>query len=485
MQDVIITPHAPILVESTRSLGHSFESALADIIDNCISWGAENVHINFRSKDNPYVAIIDDASGMNEDELVAALRYGSKSSLDSRPKTDLGRFGLGLKVASLSQCRRLTVVTKKDNIIRAVRWDLDYVIKRKNWALIRLEENEINNLQHIDILMNQKSGTIVIWENFDRLFKESANPQKLFDEKIEIARSHVALVYHRYLSEIKPLKIFFNGLRVEAMDPFLEDNPATQPLPEQELVIDQCKIRVKPYVLPYVSKLSQSDRKLMVDSNLKHSQGFYVYRNKRLIIWGTWFRLINQFELNKLARVRVDIPNTLDSIWEIDVKKSTASLPDIVKHSLISIVKNTVGVSERVYRYRGRNVKTDDLIHVWHLIDERGTYRYYVNKDFPLYKVLESSLEEKQLNQLDSLIKTIEDAFPYGDVYYRTAKSNNAVQPAELQFDEVYKIAVSIIDSLKEAGGDIKGFISNIDKYDFFIKYPDVIKAIRKEYEND
>lgn len=485
MKVTILEPYAPILVESTRSLGHSFESAMADVIDNSIGKGAKEINVNFRSIDNPYVAIIDNACGMDENELVAAMRYGSRSSLETRDKNDLGRFGLGLKVASLSQCRRLTVVTKKDDIISSARWDLDFVIEKKNWALIRLENDEIENLPYIDVLKSYKSGTIVIWEDFDRLLNGSTRPQKLFDEKIEIARSHIALVYHRFLNAVRPLKIYFNGLRVEAVDPFLEDNPATQPLPEQALEVDHRVIKVKPYVLPYVSKLSAKDRRLIVDSNLKHSQGFYVYRNKRLIIWGTWFKLISQFELNKLARVRVDIPNSLDSIWEIDIKKSTATLPDIVKHNLVAIVERTVGASERVYKYRGRSINSDDIIHVWNLIDDRGSYKYLVNKEVPIYKAFEATLDEKQLNNLDSLIKMVENAFPYGDIYYRAVKGGNNAPPADMEFDEVYKIAVNMIDNLKETGEDVPSFINKMDKYDFFLKYPDVIKAIRKEYENE
>jgi len=485
MKDLVLNPYAPILVESTRSLGHSFESALADIIDNSISKGAKVINVNFQSIDNPYVAIIDDACGMDRKELIDAMRYGSRNPLEIREKNDLGRFGLGLKVASLSQCRKLTVITKKNGAISSARWDLDHVIKKRDWILMCMEGDEIDKLQHVDVLKKQKSGTIVIWEDFDRLFNGSAQPQKMFDEKIEIARSHISLVFHRFLGTVNPLKINFNGLKVDAIDPFLENNPATQPLPEQELVIDKSSIKVKPYVLPYTSKLSAKDRKLMVDTNLKHSQGFYIYRNKRLIIWGTWFRLISQFELNKLARVRVDIPNTLDSIWEIDVKKSTATLPDIVKHNLVAIVERTVGVSESVYKYRGRNINTDDITHVWDLIDDRGAYRYVINKESPIFKALEASLSEKKLNYLDSLIKTLEDAFPYGDIYYRTAKNENNAQQSELEFDEVYKIAINMIDSLRETDGDIHSFINKMDKYDFFMKYPDVIKAIRKEYENE
>jgi hypothetical protein len=485
MKEVILTPFAPILVESTRSIGYSFEAALSDVIDNSIGKGAKNVNINFRSIEYPYIAIIDDACGMDESELELAMRFGSRSSLDARDANDLGRFGLGLKLASLSQCRKVTVVTKKDGCINGARWDLDHVIEKRDWVLLRLENAEIDATPHIDILREQTCGTIVIWEDFDRLLSETADPQKVFDEKIDIARSHTALVFHRFLEGFNPIKMFFNNSRIEPIDPFLEKNAATQPLIEQELVIDNSVIKVKPFILPYVSKLSSKDRQMIGGTDLRQNQGFYVYRNKRLIVWGTWFRLIRQYELNKLARVRVDIPNTLDSIWEIDIKKSTASLPDIVKRSLVSIVENTVGRSERVYKYRGRNINNDDLIHVWNHVDNRGSLQYLVNRDLPLYKALEETLEDRQLNALDSLIKTVEDSFPYGDVYYRVAKNENSTQAATLDFNEVHQLALDTIEYIKSTQGDIRSFLDKMDKYDCFMKYPDVIEAIRKEYKHE
>lgn len=483
MKEVTLTPFAPILVESTRSIGYSFEAALADIIDNSIGKGAKEINVNFRFKDNPYIAIIDDAQGMDEKELESAMRYGSRSSLEIRDKNDLGRFGLGLKMASLSQCRKLTVVTKKNGEINSARWDLDYIIKKSDWTLLRLEETEIDSLPHIDSLKSQESGTIVIWEVFDRMINESIQPQKVFDEKIDIARSHLGLVFHRFLDSVNPLKIYFNKSRIDPVDPFLIDNPATQPLQEQDLVIDGSVIKVKPYVLPYSSKLSAKDKRLLGTVDLKQNQGFYVYRNKRLIIWGTWFRLIKQYELNKLARVRVDIPNTLDSIWEIDIKKSAASLPDIVKRNLVAIVENAVGRSESVYKYRGRNINKDDLIHIWNTVDDRGNIQYIVNRDIPLYQSLEKSLDEEELNYLDSLIKMIESSFPYEDIYYRVAKNGNDQQ--KLEFKEVYGIAIEMIECIKKTDGDVQSFIKNMDKYDYFVKYPEVVKTIREEYENE
>lgn len=312
---------------------------------------------------------------------------------------------------------------------------------------------------------------------------------KVFDEKIEIARNHISLVFHRFTSDENPMqrvKIYFNNEKIEPIDPFLSNHPATQPLVEQTLLIENSCIKVKPYILPYASKLSTKDKKMLGDlGDLRQNQGFYVYRNKRLIIWGTWFRLIKQHELNKLARVRVDIPNSLDSLWEIDIKKSAASLPDIIKKNLVGIVENTVGRSEQVYRYRGRKVSDDDLQHIWNPIDNRGCFQYLINRDLPLYKKLEECLDEEGNRYLDSLIKTIEDAFPYGDVYFRLAKSENPVQASSLEFDEVYKVAADMIQSIKEIDGDIATFVNSMDKIDFFIKYPEVVDKIKEDYSSD
>lgn len=179
MKDKILIPYAPILVESTRSIGYSFEAALADIIDNSIGKGAKEINVNFRFIGHPYIAIIDDACGMSESELESAMRYGSQSSLDARDESDLGRFGLGLKMASLSQCRKLTVISKKDGSINAAKWDLDYIISKGDWVLIRYEEHEINKLLFVDKLNALESGTIVIWEEFDRILNGAVDLQKV------------------------------------------------------------------------------------------------------------------------------------------------------------------------------------------------------------------------------------------------------------------------------------------------------------------
>ena len=489
MEKKIVVPYAPILVESTRSIGYSFEAAVADIIDNSISASATEIRVCFSSQDPQWLCIEDNGWGMTAEELETAMRYGSQSSHDVRRKDDLGRFGLGLKMASLSQCRKLTVLTKKDGVYSAACWDLDYIIHQQDWALQFFSQDEIKDIAGNIYLQLKESGTVVIWEQFDRLQQGASQVQKAFDEKIELTRKHVSLVFHRFINDDMPknrISIYFNGEAVKGTDPFLTKHPATQPLSEQVLRIGTEEIKVKPYVLPYISKMSKQDIEAMGGKDeLRQQQGFYIYRNKRLIIWGTWFRLIKQHELGKLARVRVDIPNSLDSIWEIDIKKSTASLPHFIKKNLADIVENTVGRSEKVYRYRGRNIQTDDLVHVWNPIDDRGVFQYQINRDLPIIKLLENNLTENGSILLDGFIKMLEDAFPYSDVYYRMAKNEANVTEGALETNDVYILAEQMIEQLKSIGGDVQSFLKNMDKMDFFIKYPDVVTRIREVYGND
>lgn len=489
MQEKIVMPYAPILVESTRSIGYSFEAAVADIIDNSISASATEVRICFSSRDPQWLCIEDNGWGMTPVELENAMRYGSQSSTDVRRKDDLGRFGLGLKMASLSQCRKVTVMTKKDDVTCAACWDLDYIIQQKNWSLQFYSEEELEDMPGYLYLKLKDSGTVVTWERFDRLKQGAAQITKAFDEKIELTRKHISLVFHRFLNDENPksrIMMYFNGEVVKGIDPFLTKHPATQPLSEQVLRIASEEIRVKPYVLPYISKMSKQDiAAIGGKEELRQQQGFYIYRNKRLIIWGTWFRLIKHNELGKLARVRVDIPNSLDSIWEIDIKKSRASLPHFIKKNLVDIVENTVGRSERVYKYRGRNVQTDNLFHVWNPIDDRGRFQYQINRELPVIKMLEANLTEGGEAILDAFIKMLEDAFPYSDVYYRMAKSEANVTEGALDTSDVYSMAEQMVHQVEEMGLDVNVFLKTMDRMDFFVKYPTVVAQIREVYGND
>lgn len=415
-------PFAPSLIESMRSLGYSFQSAIADLVDNSISANASKIDIFFESTKNPYLIIFDNGQGMDRGELEEAMRYGSKSPLDPRVENDLGRFGLGLKSASLSQCRELIVVSKKNFEIASYSWNIDYIIKKKKWNLIGYEESEIQEFPMIDLLDEVDSGTYVLLRHFDRIAISTGDLSSTLNKYMDDTIDHLALVFHRYLNE--GLKMSVNYLEIEERDPFLEGHKSTQHLREQKLNIENEQIKINPYILPHLSKLSKKDLNLVGGrENLRKEQGFYIYRNKRLIIWGTWFRLEGKNELSKLARVRVDIPNSLDYMWSIDIKKSSASLPDIIKKKLYNSILESTIRSESVHQYRGRRTTANSGInYIWERIEGREGFQYKINRELPQLGILKNSLNEEQGRLLESLISTIEDAFPTSTLYLDASK---------------------------------------------------------------
>lgn len=487
MDDLLLTPYAPNLIESTRSIGYSFETALADIIDNSISNFASRVDVKFRGGSSAYVAVVDDGVGMQQEKLEHAMRYGSNSSLEERESTDLGRFGLGLKMASLSQCRCLTVISKFNGKIAAATWDIDYISEKKNWLLKRYSEEEIYNLKFYKELSDRKSGTAVIWEKFDRISESEADFDKVFDEKLNFADKHLSLVFHRYLEN--PLsnqyfELFFNNRKLEPIDPYVLSNKATQKLEEEILFIDKKMIRITPYITPYANKLSTKERQLLNSyDDLRLKQGLYIYRNKRLIVWGKWFRLLRDDELKRLAKIQIDLPNSIDNLWSIDVKKSSAQIPSIIREPLKQIVIRAVGKSEMVYKYRGRNVKLDNYEHIWNKVINRDKMQYMINRDIPLFAALEKSLDEDQYRMFDNLIKTVEAAFPYSAVYYDLAKDEK-FEELNLNEEAIYQ---SIKDSLNVYKGDRKAqfaMLETMQNLDIYQKNSKVLDLVREELKN-
>ena len=433
-------PFAPSLIESMRSLGYSFPAAIADLLDNSISAKARNIDIISTPGMEPSLIILDDGNGMTENELCEAMRYGSSNPLEIRREDDLGRFGLGMKAASLSQCRKLIVVSKKEGKVSAYSWDLDYVIDSESWMLMGFTEDEMLQFPHIDRLLEKEHGTYIYLSEFDRIKEGTGNLSETFNKCLDDMINHLALVFHRFIDE--GLTIRVNQLELEARDPFLSYHRATQRKRESSFRINNEKITLKPFILPHLSKLSQDDLdKVGGKDRLRSEQGFYVYRNKRLIIWGTWFRLERKDELNKLARVMVDIPNSLDYMWSIDIKKSAATLPDIIKKNMYNAVYESVLCSEAVHTYRGRKEKKDkDIEYVWERVKVRDGYEYQINRKIPQLELLESTLDESQLRLLSSVINTIEAAFPVSALYVDAAKGNvedKKIEPGD-DFERVW-----------------------------------------------
>lgn len=485
MFDQECVPFAPALIESMRSLGYSFSSAIADLLDNSISAKATTIHILSEPSDNPSLVIFDDGCGMSAERLYEAMRYGSSNPLEERADDDLGRFGLGLKSASLSQCRKLIVVSKQDGVVSAYSWDLDYVIEKKAWILKGFNENEISSFPKIEMLNGVDHGTYVYLSEFDRIKESTGNISETFSKCLDDMINHLALVFHRFLDE--SLRIYVNGLEIESRDPFLISHKATQRKRESSFYINGEKITLKPYILPHLSKLSQDDMdKVGGKDRLRNDQGFYVYRNKRLIIWGTWFRLERKDELNKLARVMVDIPNSLDYMWSIDIKKSSATLPDVIKKNMYNAVYESVLSSEAVHTFRGRKEKKDkDIEYVWERIKVRDGYEYQVNRQIPQLELLRQTLDDTQIKLLNSALNAIEDAFPVSALYVDAAKGNiedKKIQPGD-EFEKVWTDLQVQMAYVRKMGLPEKAYYQAFLKVEPYCNNEEIKKRIHKEIE--
>ena len=403
-------PPAKSLISGIRSIGYSFATSVADIIDNSITAKATEINIYADPLDEPYFAILDNGLGMNYEELENAMTFGSDRSDKIDNELDLGRFGLGLKSASLSQCRKMTVISKEKDSVNAMCYDLDVIEKQNDWVLEILNEEEIEKMPCYEQLKKYETGTLVIWQNFDKLDALATNFVTSFRNAVSDAKKHVELVFHYYYDSIN---IYFNNDRIEKRDPFLINSaPRQQTGRTDSIPMDGSTIYITPYTLPFANTLTQEEKKLLGNTNIYDEQGFYIYRNKRLIIWGSWLHMNVRSELSKLARVKIEIPSTLDKEWSLDVKKSTAKIPDKIKDQIKASLEDSIHRSKKTTRFKGvKEQQFEDK--VWNRINLRdGFVKYELNKDNPLYKLLSENLSENDKALLDSFIFQIETGLP-------------------------------------------------------------------------
>jgi hypothetical protein len=251
--------------------------------------------------------------------------------------------------------------------------------------------------------------------------------------------------------------------------------------PEETIEVDGDFVTIRPYTLPYISKLSAADRReALVAGSLRDSQGFYIYRAGRLVLWGTWFRVMPRDELGKLARVRVDMPNTLDHLWALDIKKSSAAPPPEVTRRLKRIADRIVGPSRRVHQFRGRRLGTDKVERLWNLIDERGIFRYEINRDHPMIVSLAESLDGPSQTALAHLLTVVEATFPVEDAYNRLGTDNTHV-PSAIEKERIAHLARVFQASM---GVDLNVLAQRLALIEPFNGIPD-LKSFLKEALGD
>jgi hypothetical protein len=356
-----VIPSARRLIRSLRDLGYDITAALADLVDNSISAAACNVWIDTHfDGEGSWVRVLDDGFGMTGRDLREAMRFGTQREYREE---ELGRFGLGLKSASLSQCRQLTVATRTSlaGRIRLARWDLDHVEQSDRWEVLR--PNPRDCPAAVEPLRFRR-GTAIVWEGLDRVnryrFPEGRRAQSDFDKLSTDIRGHLAMTFHRFLAGEarfgRRIDLYLNGQQVSPWDPFCRLESATRRLSAQRLRIrngDRVQsVSVRPYVLPAESEFSTlaSHRSAAGPRFWTRQQGFYFYRNDRLIQAGGWSRLRTQDEHTKLARIAVDIPSGADDAFELTVSKTQVRIPAAVRGQLAAIASSACRVAQDAYR---------------------------------------------------------------------------------------------------------------------------------------
>ena len=493
----IAAPPASSMIESLRGVGYSPETAIADLVDNSISAHARNVWISFWWEGRrSHIAVLDDGDGMTEDELSEAMRPGSMSPLKCRAVDDLGRFGLGLKTASFSQCRQLTVASLRNGQFSTRRWDIDHVVQVEEWQL--LKSTIPGSEEILKPLRNLDQGTMVLWEELDRLVgnvpTSDNSSHDRFLSLIDRIESHLAMVFHRFL-EGGPagLSIFINGEdedhRVKAWDPFMRDHLATMATPKELIGTPHGVVEVQGFVLPHKDNLNQSqfEAGAGLEGWTAH-QGFYVYRNRRMLVSGSWLGLgqrqaWTREEPYKLARLRLDIPNTADDDWEIDIKKSVARPPSYIAFRLRDLAEYVRDQARQVFAHRGSygtRAPTPDLQMAWRVVKRRDSTAYLVDRSHPLVKqVLDQagSLTEAVV----AMLRLLEETVPVQRVWLDTVENGEIhkgsfedVPSGDVQavLDVLYRHLVETI------GLDRSLARSQLLKTEPFHNHPELVEAL-------
>ena len=309
-----------------------------------------------------------------------------------------------------------------------------------------LSRDEVVDMPQIVALDKLERGTLVVWQKLDKIIERSMKVQETMNHTIVSCRDHLSLVFHRFMDSKDSLSIYVNGAKLEPFDPFLSNNTLTAKMPEQIVEIQGEKVRIKPYILPPESKLTPEDIRKMGGMQ-RTLQGFWVYRNKRLIIPGTWFRLTSSKELTKLARVMVDIPNTLDSIWDIDVKKSSATVPAHFQQEFGSVLERVITKSERKYRFRGRKESTGEKYFVWNKTRFDGSFRYNVNLEHPLVVEGMNRLDDEGRRWFQDVVRLIETSVPYSDIFCTMADAQLDVAEDPEDIDRYVNDGIRLLEA--------------------------------------
>ncbi len=330
-------PNPGRTIEGLRDTGYNFETAVADLVDNSIAAGATkvSVYVEMDLRGDVRLSIADDGCGMDREGLVQAMQYGSPQRPDP---TSLGKYGLGLKTASTAFCRRLSLLSRPsgNNPVMMATWDLDHVVDKQQWLLQMSADPDEEAVNHLDEVAPRASGTVVLWNKVDRLFRNYQNPSsnyahRALKKRCRELREHIAMTYQRFLdksdSRARHVQISVNGEVVPSWDPF--QNGLSELVADEAVEVEStgAKFRVRAYILPRREEFP--DDKLAKRAKLSSSmQGLYIYREERLIHQADWLGMFQKEPHGTLLRVEFSFDHKLDDAFHLDIKKSQIILND-------------------------------------------------------------------------------------------------------------------------------------------------------------
>ncbi|MGC6430338.1 MAG: ATP-binding protein [Jejuia sp.] len=434
-----IIPDPESLLESVRSIGYSVKEAISDLIDNSISANATKINVVFEMNESLEFHLIDNGEGMSYEELVSAFRLGSTNPKTTRKENDLGRFGMGMKTASLSQCRAVTVTSKQNGQVYSRTLDLDEVSVHKKWII---GEKEIHpNIT--DFLEKIDSGTIVSWEKID----DSDISEEEFDHLLLEIRDYISLCFHRFMERSKDsIEFALNGLNIEPVSPIVTDSQIFS-----EISLDGVDSKMKAYTIP-IRKENQSEalfNSFELFNGVESQQGIYIYRSDRLLCFGGWLGIVRPNNSYKLCRVIIDFKNdySSDTIWSIDIKKTKATIPYAYRQEIKRFVKKAqLDSSRKIGKYNKKelikaNAKLYDNVELWTVKKNKtyGFWEYNLNIDNPLFTPL---LEKVKETDLQLILDIVTRNLPIADII-----DNNDEEPAN--HDTLYAL-VDLEDVLQK-----------------------------------
>ncbi|MBB6611779.1 ATP-binding protein [Pontibacter sp. Tf4] len=423
-------PDPEYLIKSIAEQGYSLETSLTDLMDNSVSAGADRIEVLIRMDQEPFTLFLaDNGSGMDRETLRQSMHFPSSSPESNRKVSDLGRFGLGMKTASFAQTRCFTVLSRKKggSAYHGRTWDVDYLKQKKKWRILINTEEEITALLasyqslssgYQNSFEKFEANTIIVWKGlykFEDYLEETNRQDSLKKEITEVTSDYLSLVFHRFMErKANPLRIRINNTVIKPFNPFPIHETDVRPIEYRHRNFRTDTIKIEGFVLPSRS-IDESKQGLTQwttrNRGLMDMEGMYIYRADRIILFGGWNGIIKKSPKLQLARLRVEVGNSVDHLLHLNVAKSQIVIPYELRQAFLRYISILKGEAEKEFFNRGiRKFSGQKKAGSIQLFERRSSSKGVVlelNADFPILKELRNELTGNQLSKLNWILRMI------------------------------------------------------------------------------